>query len=277
MREEIEYVSAPSRSLPFFITIAGRSFCDGSYHIVRRDSAVCTVEYILDGVGTVRCGDMTSLAEKGQVYLLPPHRDHDYYSDASHPWTKIWVNVGGTLVDSLLAAYHLSDTLVYDGGDTLPLFEEAVALCGSGKSTEEILRAGAPLVHRLFAALAPASVFLPDADAAVGADAAALRRHIDAHFAEPLTMDGIASVIYKSRSQSHRLFKAAFSVSPYDYLITRRLDAAKALLADTGLSVKEIASRVGFSDEHYFSALFHRKCGETPRETRERRGETQKS
>jgi transcriptional regulator GlxA family with amidase domain len=64
------------------------------------------------------------------------------------------------------------------------------------------------------------------------------------------------------------MLKSEMNTTPYDYLLERRFAQAKSLLQSTNLLIKEIAFRCGFTDEHYFSDLFKRKCGTTPREYR---------
>ena len=57
--------------------------------------------------------------------------------------------------------------------------------------------------------------------------------------------------------------------SPQQYLINLRLHNAQNMLLDTDLSVGEIARSVGYDDQLYFSRLFHRYFGTSPREYRE--------
>jgi AraC-like DNA-binding protein len=56
-----------------------------------------------------------------------------------------------------------------------------------------------------------------------------------------------------------------------EWIIERRMAEARNLLSDTELSVGEIARRVGISDPGYFSRLFRRTHGASPREWRDRR------
>ena len=65
------------------------------------------------------------------------------------------------------------------------------------------------------------------------------------------------------------IFKRYTGISPIEYLIVFRLDAAKRLLQSTGYSVKEISSSVGYDDALYFSRLFKRRFGLSPNEWRE--------
>ena len=81
---------------------------------------------------------------------------------------------------------------------------------------------------------------------------------------EAVTVDDLAAAVGLSPSQLTRVFAARFGVTPYRYLLSRRLETARLLLRGTALPVREIAFRLCFSDEHYFSSLFRRKTGQTP-------------
>lgn len=73
-------------------------------------------------------------------------------------------------------------------------------------------------------------------------------------------------------SQAHfaRCFKDAFGVPPHRYLLTRRIERAKALLRDTDLLVTDIAFETGWNSLGTFSRVFRDVTGESPSELRER-------
>ena len=93
-----------------------------------------------------------------------------------------------------------------------------------------------------------------------------MKHYIDAHVYDVLTTRTLASYICKSEAQAIRLFKKAYGVAPYEYYMDLRIKKAVSLLESTGLSVKEIAFRLHFCDEHYFSGLLRRKTGRSPSE-----------
>ena len=77
----------------------------------------------------------------------------------------------------------------------------------------------------------------------------------------------MASAIAASGVTSRRfgeLFRHAFATTPNRYLITRRIERAKELLAAEGVSVTEVAELCGFSDVYYFSKVFKRETGMAP-------------
>jgi AraC family transcriptional regulator len=65
-----------------------------------------------------------------------------------------------------------------------------------------------------------------------------------------------------------RSFKRSFGEPPHRYWTIRRIERAKALLADTRASVTEIAFDLGFSGSSAFSATFRRTTGQTPTDYR---------
>ena len=99
---------------------------------------------------------------------------------------------------------------------------------------------------------------------------AAVRRYIDLHFKEPLTLDLLAGEAHMNKYYLSHAFKREFGISPINYLITRRLEESKYLLAETDLSMSQIAQLLGFSSLSYFSQAFSRTQAVTPMEYRQK-------
>ena len=70
------------------------------------------------------------------------------------------------------------------------------------------------------------------------------------------------------------VFKEAMGVAPHQYVVRRRVERAKELLADTDLPIAEIALKVGCASQSHFSALFHRVTGLTPQNYRLEEGKS---
>lgn len=68
---------------------------------------------------------------------------------------------------------------------------------------------------------------------------------VDARYAEPLTVADMAGAAALSPAHFSRCFKAAFGESPHQYLLTRRLERAAALLIATDWTVAEVGIAVG--------------------------------
>jgi AraC-like DNA-binding protein len=96
------------------------------------------------------------------------------------------------------------------------------------------------------------------------------RAFIDEHSDLPLDLERIARQASFSRYHFLRLFRDTFDQTPHQYLIQRRVERAKALLAANELSITEVCFAVGFQSLGSFSTLFHRCAGQPPKEYRAR-------
>ncbi len=81
---------------------------------------------------------------------------------------------------------------------------------------------------------------------------------------QPVRIDEIVREIPLSRRMLERRFKAAIGRSPYAEVLRLRVEKARALLADTGLSVAEVAEKSGFGQAKQLHAIFTRETGVTP-------------
>ncbi|MEV6966975.1 helix-turn-helix transcriptional regulator [Hamadaea sp. NPDC051192] len=96
---------------------------------------------------------------------------------------------------------------------------------------------------------------------------------MDRDFAEALDVPALARQALMSPGHFARSFRAAFGETPYSYLMTRRIERAKALLRRGDLSVTEVCFAVGCTSLGSFSSRFTELVGETPSAYRARRHE----
>ena len=85
-----------------------------------------------------------------------------------------------------------------------------------------------------------------------------------------LQFDQLAQSMNMSPSRLRHIFTAQVGVSPKQYLRTIRLELAKHLVENTYLNVKEVMTKVGFSDESHFVRDFEKAFGLTPSRHRQR-------
>lgn len=92
---------------------------------------------------------------------------------------------------------------------------------------------------------------------------------MDAASEEEWTVERLASVSGVSPAHFARSFKDAFGVPPHRYLLTRRIERAKALLRDTDMAIIDIAFQTGWTSLGTFGRVFRDITGETPTRLRE--------
>jgi AraC-like DNA-binding protein len=90
------------------------------------------------------------------------------------------------------------------------------------------------------------------------------RDRMDREYAQPLDVAALARTALMSSGHFSRRFRAAYGESPYGYLMTRRIERAKALLRRGDVSVTEACLRVGCTSLGSFSASFTTLVGESP-------------
>ena len=98
---------------------------------------------------------------------------------------------------------------------------------------------------------------------------AQVRRYIDDHFKEALTLDLLADEAHMNKYYLSHAFKKEYGVSPINYMLSRRIDESKYLLAETDLSLSRIAQLLGFSSLSYFSQAFRKSQDISPMEFRQ--------
>jgi AraC family transcriptional regulator len=91
---------------------------------------------------------------------------------------------------------------------------------------------------------------------------------IEEHLADDFPLATLASLVQLSTYHFARAFKRSFGIPPHRYHTDRRIERARALLADPQTSVADVALEVGFSGASAFAATFRRATGQTPTDYR---------
>ncbi len=105
-------------------------------------------------------------------------------------------------------------------------------------------------------------------DLRVSRECSLVRRYIDNHFKENLSLDQLARLAHVNKYYLAHAFRREFGVSPINYLISRRVGESRFLLRETDHSLSLIAQMLGFSSPSYFSQCFRRVEGISPMEYR---------
>ena len=104
-----------------------------------------------------------------------------------------------------------------------------------------------------------------------GLSAGAMRRvreYVEVHLGESIDLSMLAAVAGLSVHHFARQFKQSIGVTPHHYLTQKRVERAQEMLAQTDLSLSEIAYATGFSDQSHLARHFRHMLGTTPREFR---------
>ena len=97
-----------------------------------------------------------------------------------------------------------------------------------------------------------------------------VKKYLEEHFVEKISLDFLAEQFYFNKYYLTRLFKAEYGVTIKQYLIQLRITEAKKLLRFSSLSISQIATQSGMPDASYFTHIFLRIEGMTPRDFRKK-------
>ena len=248
---------------PITIHLAGISYCDENYKIVRHNSDIACFEYVISGSGTI-VKDTELHPKAGDTYFLLEGEYHEYFSSADNPWTKIWINASGPLITSLIDAYSLYNQNIFHC-DTAKYFKKIHKLLTTTELTPNEISSQISIVfHELIQAIAAHK----DNKEPLATDAVIIKNYIDKNIYKQIVIEDLSQLICKSNAHTIRVFKKAYGVTPYQYYMDNRIQKSKSLLCETALSIKEIAFILNFCDEHYFTNLFKSKTGKNPTEYR---------
>jgi two-component system response regulator YesN len=93
-----------------------------------------------------------------------------------------------------------------------------------------------------------------------------VRSYIDEHYANPINVKFLAKTFHLNPEHLSRIFKQKYQIQIKDYITEIRIAKAKILLESQNLRINEISSIIGFNDEKYFSKVFRKHVGMTPKE-----------
>jgi len=96
-----------------------------------------------------------------------------------------------------------------------------------------------------------------------------VREYIDAHYDEPISLSVLAARFHVDDGYLSRMFKQQTGCNLMLYLAQARMMQAKKLLAQKDMSITDVAQMVGYDDYAYFSRVFKRMEGKSPRTYRE--------
>lgn len=222
-------------------------------------------QYTLSGEGRLRAGGEEHTVTPGTAMLLHFPAENRYWLPAgSGHWEFIYLCLHGREVMRLWPGVEKGHgVLAKLAPDAEPVTQagEIVrrVLAGEVASAFEGSALAYDWVMRMLAAVPVRAAASPHAGALERA-----RRYAEARFAEPLGVEDLAKVAGFSRFHFTRLFTEHTGSSPTAWLVDLRVKEAARLLRETRLSLKEIATRCGFSDTGFLGKTFAARTGQPP-------------
>lgn len=260
-KEEFTYfISEDTKEYPIKVESVGITYPDKDYYIAREYPHYFVIEYVEAGHGFIEVGENRYEVEADCVYILPPGIKHRYGADKKQPFQKIWLNCFSSIITDFMASYGLNGKIVFRNSNCKKYFDELLAIAKESPINKHYNVEISRVVFNLLLTLS--KQITQDEDCPPLIQKA--KRRLDSAIYRKETLDNLCQTLNISRSQLCREFKKYFSVTPYQYLLTKKLHVAKQLLLMTNMKVQEISEALCFSDEYNFSNTFKDKVGQSP-------------
>ncbi len=259
-----------------YIDIAGTTMPDARYSVTRsadnnhwRDQYV--FEYVVAGRGHIECAGQRITVGAGDFYFLNRLHAHHYYADQDDPFEKLWINVSGRLVNTLVELYGITAGVVVRHCDVEAEFRDihtALASLTPSSHADTFAAVARHLLHFIQILSRPEADLSPDLAAVDRIEQ--IRRYIDDRGGYNVTLGELAEHFCLNAAYLAQIFRDAYGLSPTQYIASRRIDAAKTMLLNASTPVGEIASILRFSSSQHFSTAFKAATGMTPGQYRKK-------
>lgn len=262
-----DYVEHPQvRRL--YLTDVGFFPCAVNHYREREDGIE---EYIFffctEGKGTIIVEGKEYELHENEAFCIPRFRRHLYFASKDDPWSILWVHFKGEdaafyPIDECRVvkfyAQHASNRMHF-------LFDLLF----------RVLEGNYTLGNFIYISQVLSLILAETYDREKGDTTQEQNRHVTnvvkymyEHLEENLTLDQITQEFELSRSYLNAVFQKYTQHAPMDFYINLKMKRACELLRSTDLYIYEVAQRLGYADQYYFSRLFRRVVGISPKEYR---------
>jgi AraC-like DNA-binding protein len=235
----------------------------------RGQTPFTVLQHTISGVGTLRYENRIMKVRPGEALLVVVPHNHRYWLEEGDEWEFFWISMHGR------EALRIHEIVLNMHGPVLRLKSQTVDKLAScslrlmqsnadlpGESSAIAYEAAMALFDDTFGP----SERLPASENSLSR----ARQYALANLGSDLDVEVLAKVAGLSRAHFSRSFTSFTGLAPAEYVLQERMKrAAKLLIANRDLPVKEIAALCGFPDNNYFSKVFRRTYDISPTDFRD--------
>jgi AraC family transcriptional regulator, arabinose operon regulatory protein len=230
-------------------------FPNAKYHYFKRESGADEHILILcsQGEGTVEVMKKTYKISPKMYVVIPKGVSHTYYANNQNPWSIYWFHfqddwVNQPIVETLSAIKYNA---------VIAVFQYMIQITPKRKSDILYLNTVYQYISHTIKHQIGTTIVNDHVELAI--------QYMVENLSKQISLFDIANYSGVSVSQLSSLFKKHVNVPPFLYYLNMKVEEASNLLLSTNQSIKEISISLGFEDQFYFSRLFKRHMGVSPK------------
>ncbi|XCF07825.1 AraC family transcriptional regulator [Tamlana crocina] len=223
--------------------------------------------YCTKGKGEIRLNDTTTKISPNQFFILPKNAKHEYAADKKDPWSIYWFHFNGNLASKLYNRYASNPTNLRNipfSAENIESFDKIFNLFDNNNLEHGLEFANILALNFISSFIyynAEEQKELDQGDNVINA----IREYLLSDLQKNHTLDHISERFNYSKSYLHTKFKKRTGYSIIVFHNLKKVQKACEYLIYTDLSIKEISFKVGFDDPLYFSRIFKKYMGKSPR------------
>ena len=266
-------------NIDFELLYISKSEYGNDWHSTAHFHPFTEIFFITQGQGIMEIDDVDVSIKEGDLIIINPNCPHTEKSSqntsdylkyivfginnlalASNPSSKFSSENKDLNLYKILNFNHDKDELLYFLNSLMCEVEE------KNKNYELACKSILTLFIIYISRNAESNLIITDNPEKLNIECIKIKNYIDSHYAENITLDILSNLSYVNKFHLVHLFTKQMGISPINYLINKRIEESKNLLTTTNYSVRDISTIVGFSNSSYFSQMFKKITGCSPRE-----------
>lgn len=244
--------SQNAKKLLYYPIAVGNFLCNNDYAVSRDRYDSILIIFVLSGSITLEQNGIYTAMEN-EVLIVDCYKPHRYYSNGEAH--TLWVHFDGNnsrewlketalkkiKCNSKISDYilRITDDVKHNGSEYDISSKLYSLLCKISKPEGSMHNERIEQINRA-------------------------KEYIESNFEQQITVDDIAKSVNLSSSYFSRIFKETTNTSPYDYMLSVRLEKSKELLHKTDFSISQIAYKTGFNSDANFIYFFKKQTGISP-------------
>lgn len=223
--------------------------------------------YCVDGKGTIEVNDKVYHLKKADAFCIPKDRSHRYYADEKEPWSILWVHFKGDSIQF----YPLDECRVVHVDSRQSENRITVFFKLLFRVLERNYTLGNFIYIAQILSLILAEIYYREkVEESTTRDrhVTMVIRFMYRNLYRNLTLEEISREVQLSKSYLNAIFKNQTGRSPVEFFIHMKMQEACKLLKSSNLYVYEVSSQLGYEDQYYFSRIFKKVVGVSPKDYR---------